>query len=465
MEKAKKRIAIIGSGITGLTTAYRLKQQIETENLPYEVILLESSIRSGGKLFTMKFGDQYIDLGAESIDTRLPDAEALIEELGLQDKMEYSKHVKQDIFAFNTLYYFDCPTYKGIPVKRTDIWKYDLISFQGKLAFLRETYFQRSKQKKEVTAKDYLASRIGEEMAKYVAEPYFSKIFASDIDDIGINRFNEVIVEKEKEYGTLTKAIEAHPELLDGDGNFATFTEGLETLTRALTDQLENTIRYSKKVTEIKKSIKNTYIIDINNKKQLRVDSVLVATDSEAYKPLFSDLELSSYLKDIKTGSIGFILFSFPKGSINRPPTGNGVLSVRLNNSYIQSVVWLNKKWEHYAHRDEELLGVYFGRSNDGIMMSLSNKQIEEAILKDLSAMLDINAKPNYKIIKRWPNAIPQFKLMYERKRKNLFEFLDEKYPGLYLAGNGIDGFGISNCIKQANKVSTQIIDYLKNTK
>lgn len=465
MEKAKKRIAIIGSGITGLTAAYRLKQQIEKDNLSYEVIVLESSIRSGGKLYTMKFGDQYIDLGAESIDTRQPEAIELIEELNLIDQLEHSRNGKPDIFAFNKLYQLDCDTYKGIPVKRTDIWKYDLISFQGKLSFLKDTYFSRSEETAEVTTKKYFSQRIGEEVAEYVAEPFFSKIYSSDIDEIGIKGLNEPIVALEKEHGTLTKALETHPELKDGDGNYITFNQGLETLTKTLSEKVEATIRYSKKVTDIKKSINNTYIIDINKKEQLRVHSIIVATDSGAYNQIFSDIELSDYFKDIKMGSIGFVLFSFPKGSIKKAPQGNGVLSVRRNNSYIQSVVWLNKKWEHYANKDEELLGIYFGRSSDSIMMSLSNKQIEEAILKDLNKMLSINEKPNYRIIKRWPNAIPQFPVNHEEKTKNLNEFLSEKYPGVYLIGNGMNGFGINNCIKQANMAAHCVLDYLENTK
>ncbi|MDZ7834255.1 MAG: protoporphyrinogen oxidase [Alkalibacterium sp.] len=427
MDKIRKRIAIIGSGVTGLTTAYRLKQQVKRENLPVEIILLESSIRAGGKLYTMKFGDEYIDLGAESIDTRLPEAMDLIKELDIMDSIELSQNGKQDVYAFNKLYHLDCPTYKGIPVKRTDIWKYDLISFQGKLSFLKDTYFSGEEKTEELTTKEYLAERIGEEMAEYAAEPYFAKIYTSDIDEIGIHGFNEPIIDLEKEYGTWTKALENHPEMWEGDGIYATFKQGLETLTAELADKVSETIKFSKKVTEIKKSINNTYILDINKKEQLRVDSIIVATDSGSYKELFSDIELSDYFKEIKMGSVGFLLFSFPKGSIKNPPKGNGVLSVRRNNSYIQSIVWLNRKWDHFKDKDEEMLGVYFGRSNDGVMMSLSNKQIEEEILADVSAMLAINSEPNYKIIKRWPNAIPQFTLMHEEKRVNLFEFHEQQ--------------------------------------
>ncbi|SFB83896.1 oxygen-dependent protoporphyrinogen oxidase [Alkalibacterium subtropicum] len=464
MDKNKKQIAIIGSGVTGLTTAYRLQQQVIKEKLPVEIIVLESSIRSGGKLYTMKFGDEFIDLGAESIDTRLPEAMELIRELNLEDEVELSQNGKQDVYAFNKLYYFDSPTYKGIPVRRTDVWKYDLVSFQGKLSFLKDTYFSGSETKEELTTKQYLAKRIGEEMAEYVAEPYFSKIYSSDIDEIGIHGFNEPIIKLEKKYGTWTKALENHPEMWDGDGAYATFKEGLETLTKELTEKVSHTIRFSKKVTEIKQSINNTYILDINKKEQLRVDSVIVATDSGSYKELFKDIDLSDYFKDIKMGSVGFLLFSFPKGSIKNPPRGNGVLSVRRNNSYIQSIVWLNKKWNHFKDKDEELLGVYFGRSGDGVMMSLSNRQIEEEILNDVSIMLSVENEPNYKIIKRWPNAIPQFTLMHEEKRKNLFDFLSETYPGLYLAGNGIKGFGINNCVAQANEVSRETLEYLKKT-
>ncbi|OJF96476.1 protoporphyrinogen oxidase [Alkalibacterium sp. 20] len=464
MDKDKKRIAIIGSGITGLTTAYRLKKQVDKENLPVEVIVLESSIRSGGKLFTMKFGEQFIDLGAESIDTRLPEAMNLIKELKLEKHIELSQNGKQDVFAFNKLYHFECPTYKGVPVKRADIWKYDLISFRGKLAFLKNTYFSQTETTKELTTKEYLAHRIGEEMAEYVAEPFFSKIYTSDIDEIGVHGFNESIIELEKDYGSWTKALVNHPEIWDGDAMYATFKDGLEMLTNELANKVSESIRFSKKVTEIKKSINGTYILDINKKEQLRVDSIIVATDSGSYKELFSDIELSDYFKDIKMGSVGFLLFSFPKDSIHNPPKGNGLLSVRRNNSYIQSIVWLNKKWNHYKDKDEELLGVYFGRTGDGVMMSLSNKQIEEEILDDVSSMLSIDSKPNYKIIKRWPNAIPQFTLMHEEKRINLMEFLNENYPGLYLAGNGVNGFGINNCIAQANTTSEEVIAYIKNT-
>lgn len=46
----------------------------------------------------MKVGENYFDLGAESIDIRYPEAMDLIKELGLMDQVVYSEGNKPDIF-------------------------------------------------------------------------------------------------------------------------------------------------------------------------------------------------------------------------------------------------------------------------------------------------------------------------------------------------------------------------------
>lgn len=464
MDRSKKRIAIIGSGITGLATAYRMKKIIEQDNLPFELMVLEGSIRSGGNILTMKMGEHYVDVGAESIDTRVvgEGIQELIEELGLTDQVEYSQNGKTDIFAFNQLYSIDVPSYKGLPMKRGDIWKYNILSFYGKLSYLRNTYAPAKKVKDDIKTSDYLRTRVGEELLEYVAEPFFSNAYSSDIDEMGIRATQESIFEDEQDFGQLNKAIQAHPEWIDGDGNELTFAKGLETLTKALEDEVSEHIQYSKKVTEIKKSAEGTYILDINHKEQVRVGTVIVATHAAAYRELFTDSEWTEYFRDIKTGSVGYVLFGFPKGSVKAPLTGYGLVSPRRNDSYISKVTWLNKKWNYLSDVEEEMIGVQFGRTGEDIVMSLSNSQIEEVIRNDLQKMLGIDEEPLYRLIKRWPNSFPQFTIKHEEKRRKLVEYFQADYPGVYLAGNGVEGFGVHACIQQGNKISRQAIEHLK---
>lgn len=141
MERAKKRIAIIGGGITGLTAAYRIEQEIQKYNLPFELILLEGSTRIGGKIHTIKVKDRYIDTGAESIDVRYPDALNLIKELGIENRLIFSQGNKPDVYFYNQLHCLDYPTYKGIPIRRQDIWKNHILTFHGKVASYKD-FFQ-----------------------------------------------------------------------------------------------------------------------------------------------------------------------------------------------------------------------------------------------------------------------------------------------------------------------------------
>lgn len=462
MKRSKKRIAVIGTGITGLTTAYRLKKIIKEENLPLELLVLEGSIRSGGKIHTMKMGEDYVDIGAESIDIRTDHTLDLIKELDLQKEMTHSQNGKQDIYAFNKLYHIDNPSYNGIPSKRSDIWKYDILSFQGKITYLKDTYLPDTEVHEKTSVMEYLTTRIGTELTEYVAEPYFSKIYVTDMESTSIEVLNKQIVELEQEYGDLTKAIEANPNLLDGTGNQISFKQGLETLTTALLEEVKEHVLFSKKVTEIKKSIEGTYILDINHKEQVRVGAVVVATDPSVYKELLNDPELVDYFKDIKTTSVGFSMFSFPKGAIKVEPQGNGVLCSRRNDSHISSIVWLNKKWKSLENKEEELIGVYFGRGNEEIMLSLSNKQIEELLLKDLERILGISAEPIFHVVKRWTNSYLKSSFKFQDEKPRLLDAIRTDYPGIYLAGNGVNGFGINSCIEQGNEVSKKVIGHLK---
>lgn len=73
-------VAIVGGGVAGLTAAYRLTQKGRT------VHLFEASQRCGGRIFTRKnfnADGQFVELGAELIDSDHKDLIRLAKELGL----------------------------------------------------------------------------------------------------------------------------------------------------------------------------------------------------------------------------------------------------------------------------------------------------------------------------------------------------------------------------------------------
>src|SRR5438876_147690 len=61
MEQKKPKIVVIGAGIAGLTTAYRLQEQ------GLDVQVYEARDRVGGRILSASLGDVVVELGGQNI--------------------------------------------------------------------------------------------------------------------------------------------------------------------------------------------------------------------------------------------------------------------------------------------------------------------------------------------------------------------------------------------------------------
>ena len=43
-----------------------------------------------------------------------------------------------------------------------------------------------------------------------------------------------------------------------------------------------------------------------------------------------------------------------------------------------------------------------------------------------------------------------------------MIKMLNYEYPGIYISGIGLEGFGINQCIGQANRTSKRIVKHIK---
>src|SRR5699024_3175793 len=100
----KKKIAIVGAGITGLTAAYYLQQQINKKNLPYLVTLIEASDRLGGKIQTVKRDGFVIERGPDSFLARKQPAVRLAENLGIKGELIRNSTGQSYILVGDTLH-------------------------------------------------------------------------------------------------------------------------------------------------------------------------------------------------------------------------------------------------------------------------------------------------------------------------------------------------------------------------
>src|SRR5439155_1809813 len=76
-------VAVVGGGISGLATAYRLIEQSQHLQAPIEVRLFEAGSRLGGVIHTVRREGFLLEAGPDSFISEKPWALALCERLGL----------------------------------------------------------------------------------------------------------------------------------------------------------------------------------------------------------------------------------------------------------------------------------------------------------------------------------------------------------------------------------------------
>ena len=83
MSSARKRVVVIGGGISGLSAAHRL-----TELAPdIEIVVLEAGRRTGGVIETVHRDGFLIEHSADNFITNVPWAVDLCRRLGLDDQL------------------------------------------------------------------------------------------------------------------------------------------------------------------------------------------------------------------------------------------------------------------------------------------------------------------------------------------------------------------------------------------
>ncbi len=130
---SRKKVAVIGGGITGLTTAFYMQRMAEEHNLPLDIILIESSLRLGGKIHTLRKDGFIIERGPESFLDYSNSVRDLASDLGIEDQLVRNNEGKTYVAVGNGLYPIPTNFIFGGPLEVSSFVTSGLISISGKI--------------------------------------------------------------------------------------------------------------------------------------------------------------------------------------------------------------------------------------------------------------------------------------------------------------------------------------------
>lgn len=469
MAEEKQKIIIIGGGIAGLTSTFYLQKAILEHNLPIEIKLIEASHRLGGKMQTVVKDGFTIERGPDSFLARKTSMTRLAKEVGMEDQLVHNSTGKSFVLVNEKLHSMPGGSIMGIPTEVRPFITTGLFSIPGKIRAAADFILPRSESGKDQSLGEFFRRRLGDEVVENLIEPLLSGIFAGDIDQLSLMSTFPQFYEVEQKYRSLiigmkksTPSQPKPPECKEKDkGAFLTFKTGLQSFAEAIEAKIEaKSILKGHRVDKITRN-GTKYEVYLNNGETLVADSIIAATPHKITQSMFSDYSFFDPLKSVPSTSVATVALAFPKEAVKNDIDGTGFVVSRNSDYSITACTWTHKKWAHSTPKGKVLLRCYVGRSGDETIVDLSDDRIIKIVLDDLKKTMDITLNPDFAIVSRWKNSMPQYTVGHKQRLADIHENMNRELPGLFLAGASYSGVGLPDCIDQGEAAVTNVLEYL----
>lgn len=459
MPKPKQRVLIIGGGIAGLTTAYRL-QQWAGETVEWR--LVERDTRLGGKIRTAREDGFVVEGGPDSFHAQKPAAIELCQELGLAGDVIGPKTASSSTLIWSRGRLRAMPEAMSlVPSRVLPFLRSSLISWPGKLRMGVEALIPpRMNGFVDESIAAFVRRRLGTEAVEKIAAPLMAGIHAGDADRLSLHstfpRFHEI----EREYGGLVRAMWARKRQRTTAKSvppYLSLKGGLQQLVDALVAALDPArIDLGRHILGIRR-INGTYRIFIDGAEAITADSVVFATPAAATAYIVEDLapRLAEKLRDLRSVSTATVSLGFKRSDILRMPEGSGYV-VADKGRGVLGCTWSSNKFLERAPHDQVLVRVFIGGAGAEGMAEQDDERLIARARREVRRSLGVAADPILTKVYRWPKSHPQYEIGHQERVAEI-EHMVARYPGLYLAGAAYRGVGIPDCIQSGNRVAGRI--------
>ena len=477
--KPNLHVAIIGGGITGLSTAWYL-QQAQYRGIGVTYTVLEAGNRWGGKVLTEYVQDVapepfIIEGGPDSfLALQKPWALQLARELGLEDQLMSTNDDRRTIYVLVNGKLTPMPDgiYLIAPTRLMPFIKTSLFSPLGKLRMAFDFIMPKGNPNADESLGDFIGRRMGREAVDKLAEPLMAGIYNADPYRLSIQATFPRFVNMEQEHGSLIRGMLAgnkarevmtheRPPESSKMGAFVTFYQGTEVIIGELMKQLTGDMRLNTAVTGIERIEDDSYDLTLDDGTMLNAHQVVMSIPSYAAAELIGPMvpAAGNLLSEIRYVDTGTITLAYKADELNHPLDGFGVVIPISENRQINALTWTSTKFDHRAPKGYKLIRAFIGGSRTPEMVDKQDDEIVQIVRNELKDIMGVTADPLFHRIYRWPRSTPQYDVGHLQR----VESIESRLPfGTFLAGSPYRGIGMPDCVKQGKQTADNIIEFMK---
>lgn len=409
----KKRVIIIGGGISGLAAGWFLNKRFGDT---LDLTILEKSPRAGGWIRTIQQEGFLFEQGPRGFRPfgKGEETLSLVRDLGLeQELIAANPKAKKRYLCLNG---------------RLEAASLKLLLKKGLLKAIWRDWQAPASSLEDETIAAFCLRRFPPSLLETFVDPLVKGIFGGDVYQLSCRSCFPSLWELEKKHGSVFRGLlTSRKKKKSALPSLYSFIEGMETLPRALAKALSTHIHFSTSVLSIEER-GSRLRLHLSEGGMIDADLILAAIPAPTLARLYPHITSPCHFASLTTVNCGW------HGDL-LPRHGYGFLVPSKEKEALLGMTW-----------DSDI----FQEQNQGVQtricLMMRGASFEYA-LQCIQRFLGIHQQPDALLVGEAIEAIPQYTLGHYKRIELLKESLP---PSLLLLGNSYEGVSVNDCIAHA---------------
>ncbi len=455
-ESAKTEVIIVGAGLTGLTMAFYLKKA------GVKFLIIEKADRTGGVIQTVNEQGFVYEKGPSTGVVSNPEIAELFEDLAGKCSLEIADpNAKRRLIWKNRMWH-------ALPSGLMSAIGTPLFTWSDKFRILGEPWREKGTDPNETLA-SLVKRRLGRSFLDYAVDPFVSGVYAGNPEELVPRYALPKLWKLEQDYGSFIRGT-IQKAKLPKDERMKKATKQVFSAKGGFT-QLINALTESIGSENILLDVQHTVVRPTSNGFQLQVttpdrlvtmETPRLVTTCGGYAlaellPFLNDEEIAPF-NELKYAAVTQALLGFNRWSGMSLQAFGGLVPGKEKKN-ILGILFPSSFFEGRSPKGGAMLSVFMGGIKRPEIARMNDEEIQSVLDRELPRMLgDRHLTPDMIRICRYPKAIPQY-TETTGCRYEMIERLQQKYPGLILAGNIRDGIGMADRVKQGRTIAEELAE------
>jgi oxygen-dependent protoporphyrinogen oxidase len=457
----RPRVVVVGGGISGLAAAWRLCRT----SPGLDVIVLEGSGQVGGKLRLGAVGGVTVDVGAESVLARRPEAVALITEVGLGADLVHPVASSASVLARGVLHRLPAGTVMGVPAGPAALpGLAGLLTDPEVARVAAEPGIEAPAVPDDIDVASWVAGRMGRAVVDRLVEPLLGGVYAGHADQLSLQATVPLLWQRAHQGGAVLVDGPA-PAVSQAAGPvFAGVRGGVARLAVRLGEQLAAAgvrVLTGTTVRGLRRTPTGWRLETgpASAAEFLDADAVILAVPpAPAARLLGAEIPFAAaQLAGIETASVAVVTAALPAGQLDGL-TGSGLLIPPVEGRLIKAATFSSVKWDWVSGvRDPLVVRLSVGRAGEEATLQRPDDELAALAVEDLAGVLGRPLRPIDTGVVRWGGGLPQYAVGHLARIERLRAAVAAA-GGLAICGAALDGVGVAACVAAADRAVAELL-------